>query len=124
MHYWKVDNPQHYSTDNFPVFYHAAEPGDSSQPIYGISIYEFPELLKVSLCNKYYVLMCDHTHTYTHCWMVIVVHEMRDQIRDVSNILEILPVILFCTAHWIDTLFSLSSLYNYSHERVEPYEYC
>ena len=47
VYYWKVENPQHYSAKNFPVFYHATEPEDYCEVIYGTSVYEFPDLLKV-----------------------------------------------------------------------------
>ena len=51
VHYWKVENPQHYSAKNFPVFYHAiyAAPEDYHLAIYGTSAYEYPDLLKVSI---------------------------------------------------------------------------
>ena len=50
VHYWKVENPQHYSAENFPVFYHAiyAAPEDYDLAIYGTSAYEYPDLLKAS----------------------------------------------------------------------------
>ena len=78
--YWKVDNPQHYSTDSFPVFYHATEPGDCSQPIYGTSIYEFPELLKVYSCLMCRVptktIECIHRHKL--CGRIVPVYDMHD----------------------------------------------
>lgn len=78
VHYWKVKNPQHYSAENFPVFYHATEPEDYHQAIYGTSAYEYPDLLKVLyqclLIYKCYICMAIHdirthpadTHTKNH----------------------------------------------------------
>ena len=45
--YWKVDDPEHFSADNLPVFICF---GDSDrEDLYGLPALEYPGLLKVGI---------------------------------------------------------------------------
>ena len=49
--YWKVDQPVHYSWENFPTFIHYTEHEDPYQHFYGLPISEYPGLVKVNVCT-------------------------------------------------------------------------
>ena len=53
--YWKVENPEHFSIDSFPVFKEAnmMAKGSIQQFFNGIPILEYPGLLKV----KFYIII-------------------------------------------------------------------
>ena len=47
--YWKVESPKDFSLDNFPIFVYQGISGRVRQSLfYGIPIYEYPGILKLS----------------------------------------------------------------------------
>ena len=46
--YWRADNPEHFSKENFPTFIACSKEGSD---YYGLPIHEYPGLVKVHYCK-------------------------------------------------------------------------
>jgi len=86
--YWHAHNPEVFEASNFPVFIHQKE---AKHYVYGLPIFEYPGLMKVSITMFSLIIM----------YVVLVIKGVSMLVKDSQVFISFLALLLLYGEVWL-----------------------